>query len=173
MRVTTRLRDATPPLIEHDPPLAWISEHQAVVGFGEAFRISAGLGAERFDRAEQAYRDWIEGCRIDDELDLPGTGPVAFASFTFDSRSPGSVLIVPEVTFGRSGGRWYVTTVGDADPTGYLTAQERPDVERDRPRFAERGSDRSDGDREAGDDDRCDGEQAERGDLFGDFSNIG
>jgi menaquinone-specific isochorismate synthase len=136
MRVTTRLLDATPPLIEHDPPLTWISEDQTVVGFGEAFRISAGLGTERFDRAEQAYREWVEGCQIDDEIDLPGTGPIAFASFTFDSRSPGSVLIVPEVTFGRSGGRWYVTTVGDADPTGYLTAEKRPDVERDRPRFA-------------------------------------
>ena len=47
---------------------------------------------------------------------------MAFASFTFDSRSPGSVLIVPEVAFGRSGGRWFVTTVGDADHTRYLTA---------------------------------------------------
>lgn len=136
MRVTTRSLDTPPPLVEHDPPLAWISDDQTIIGFGEAFRISAGLGTERFDRAQQAYRDWVDGCQVEDDVDLPGTGPVAFASFTFDNRSPGSVLIVPKVTFGRSGGQWYATSVGESDPARYLTAEERPWMERDRPRFA-------------------------------------
>jgi menaquinone-specific isochorismate synthase len=136
MRVTTRLLDGPPPIVEHDPPLAWVSDDQTIIGFGEAFRISAGLGTERFDRAQQAFGDWIEGSQIEDGFDLPGTGPVAFASFTFDSRSPGSVLIVPVVTFVKSKGRWYVTTVGDVDHAPYLVTEERPEVERDRPRFA-------------------------------------
>ena len=136
MRVATRLLDTAPPLVEHDPPLAWISDDQTIIGFGEAFRISAGLGSERFDRARHAFLQWLDGCQIDDRVDRTGTGPVAFASFTFDSRSPGSVLIVPEVAFGRTGGQWYVTTVGDADHSRYLTAREQPGVERDRPRFA-------------------------------------
>ncbi len=136
MRVTSRLLASAPPLVEHDPPLAWISDEQTIIGFGEAFRVSAGLGDERFERAQQTFRDWIALSQIDDEVDMPGTGPVAFASFTFDSRSPGSVLIVPEVAFGRSGGQWYVTTVDDADHARYLSAAERPEVERDRPRFA-------------------------------------
>lgn len=136
MRVTTQLLDAAPPLVEHDPPLAWISDDQTIIGFGEAFRVSAGLGTDRFDHAQRAFLDWLEGCRVDDPVDRPGTGPVAFASFTFDSRSPGSVLIVPEVAFGRSGGQWYVTTVGDVDHSPFLTAEGRGDVDRDRPRFA-------------------------------------
>lgn len=136
MRVTTRPLDSTPPLIDHDPPLAWISDDQTMVGFGEAFRVSAGLGPERFQRAEQAFATWVDGCHIDDEVQEPGTGPVAFASFTFDGRSPGSVLIVPEITIGRSGDRWYVTTVGEADPGPFLEHEARPDVELDRPRFA-------------------------------------
>ena len=136
MRVVTRLLDTAPPLVEHDPPLAWISDDHTIIGFGEAFRISAGLGTERFDRAQQAFVGWVESCEIDDAVGLPGTGPVAFASFTFDSRSPGSVLIVPKIAFGRSHGQWYVTTVDDADHALYLTAEVRPQVERDRPRFA-------------------------------------
>ncbi len=136
MRVTTRPLDVDPPVLDHDPALAWLSDDHTIVGFGEALRVSTGLGAERFARAEQAFSAWVEECDIDDELGAPGTGPVAFASFTFDSRSPGSVLIVPEVTIGRTGGRWYVTTVGDVDASRFLEPEARPEIERDRPRFA-------------------------------------
>ncbi len=136
MRVTTRRLDAPPPLIDHDPPLAWISDEHVLIGFGEALRFSAGFGDERFDRAESMFSEWLEDCRIDDQIEAPGSGPVAFASFTFDSRSPGSVLIVPEIAIGRTGGDWFVTTVGNSDPSPYLTAVERTERISDRPRFA-------------------------------------
>ncbi|NIR40014.1 MAG: hypothetical protein GWN07_29605, partial [Actinobacteria bacterium] len=51
---------------------------------------------------------------MDDEVARPGSGPVAFASFTFDARSPGSVVIVPEITFGRHEDGCFVTTVDGA-----------------------------------------------------------
>ncbi|HEY5652082.1 MAG TPA: isochorismate synthase [Acidimicrobiia bacterium] len=136
MRVTTRRLDAPPPLVDHDPPLAWISDEHVLIGFGEALRFSAGFGDERFDRAERTFREWSDDCLIDDEIAAPGTGPTAFTSFTFDSRSPGSVLIVPEITLGRTGGEWFATTVGDADPAPYLTAVDRAEGVSDRPRFA-------------------------------------
>jgi menaquinone-specific isochorismate synthase len=136
MKVTTRALDSAPPLIDHDPPLAWISDDHVLLGFGEALRVSAGFGIERFDRAEQSFSSWVDRCEIDDDTLAPGTGPVAFASFTFDSRSPGSVLIVPEVVIGRSSGTWFVTTIGDAEPTRFLQAVDQSEPESDRPRFA-------------------------------------
>ncbi len=41
----------------------------------------------------------------------PGCGPVAFGSFTFDSTSDGSVLVVPETIVGRRGNRCWLTTI--------------------------------------------------------------
>ncbi len=48
----------------------------------------------------------------DDEVGVPGTGPVAFAALPFDPRSPAEA-VVPRVVVGRSsdGTRW-VTTIG-------------------------------------------------------------
>ena len=136
MKIATRRLNAPPPLVDHDPPLAWISEDQVLIGFGEALRVSAGFGADRFERAEDQFASWTDGCDVDDPIEGPGTGPVAFASFTFDSRSPGSVLIVPEVTVGRTDGNWFVTTIGDADPSAYLAPVDRSEPASDRPRFA-------------------------------------
>ena len=49
-----------------------------------------------------------------DDVGLPGSGLVAFASFAFDGDdAESSVLVVPEVVVGRSGDRTWVTTVGD------------------------------------------------------------
>jgi menaquinone-specific isochorismate synthase len=73
---------------------------------------------------------------VEDDLRLPGTGPVAFASFTFDERSPGSVLAVPEVAVGWSQGRWFVTVVDDADPAPFLESGPAIRTQSDRTRFA-------------------------------------
>ena len=47
---------------------------------------------------------------------VPGTGPVAFASFAFDQTRGRSVVVVPEVILGRADGVAWVTVIGDADP---------------------------------------------------------
>lgn len=136
MIVRTSSLAETPPILDHDPDLAWISENQVLVGFGEAMRVSAGFGPERFERAEQAFAGFVADCSIEDDLDLPGTGPVAFSSITFDGRSPGSVLIVPRVTIGRSGSSWFVTTCDGADASRYLEPATTSTPATDRPRFA-------------------------------------
>ncbi len=46
---------------------------------------------------------------------MPGSGPVAFASFTFDDGPGTSIVIVPSVIVGRRDGASWVTTIGDAD----------------------------------------------------------
>lgn len=112
------------------PDLVWMSPHRSVYGWGEAFRLAAGFGADRFGRAELGFSEWVDGCEITG--DRP---PVAFASFTFDARSAGSVLVVPEVALVRDGDRWHTVTVGTAT---LENAMHRPEasVAPDRPRFA-------------------------------------
>ena len=123
-------------LFDHRPTSAWVSERQVLIGHGEAFRVSAGLDPTRFERAETHFRDWVSTCDIVDELDLPGTGPCAFGSFTFDERSTGSMLIVPEIIMGRHKDTWFLTTVDDVDPEPFLAGPESSSIAPDRPRFA-------------------------------------
>lgn len=124
------------PLLDHPSELVWLSPRVAMAGFGEALRVNAGTGPERFGRAAAALAGWVGEVEVVDEVGLPGTGPVAFASFTFDPRTPGSVLVVPEVVLGRTGDTWWITTVGDADPCRLLHPSGTGEGERDRPRFA-------------------------------------
>ena len=51
---------------------------------------------------------------MQDEVGLPGSGPVAFGSFAFDSRPGRSALVVPRVVVGRREGRTWLTTIGRA-----------------------------------------------------------
>ncbi len=120
MRIQTVPLAEPPPLLDHDPSLVWISEDTTLIGHGEALRVAAGFGPGRFRVAEAAFAEWTDGQEVDDRVGVPGSGPVAFGSFTFDERSAGSVLVVPEVTIGKSAGRWFVTTVGAVDPARLL-----------------------------------------------------
>jgi menaquinone-specific isochorismate synthase len=58
----------------------------------------------------------LAAIEVDDELDGPGTGAVAFGAWPFLPGLPRR-LVVPEVVVGRDdqGARW-VTTIGDVDP---------------------------------------------------------
>ncbi|WP_396042647.1 isochorismate synthase MenF [Aeromicrobium sp. UC242_57] len=47
-----------------------------------------------------------------DEVSVPGSGLVAFGSFTFTDDAEGSVLIVPEVVIGRRDGVTWITVIG-------------------------------------------------------------
>lgn len=134
--VVTREVPGPLPLLDHRPSVAWLSPTVSLVGWGSALDVSAGTGRGRFRRAGDAFDAWVGSVRIRDEVGMPGTGPVAFPSFTFDDREEGSVLVVPEVAFGRRDGRWFVTTVGDADPGPYLHPAGTGDRPADRPRYA-------------------------------------
>ncbi|MEO7573829.1 MAG: isochorismate synthase [Acidimicrobiales bacterium] len=57
----------------------------------------------------------LAAIEVDDPVDLPGSGAVAFGALPFRP-DPGAPMVVPEVVWGRSpdGTRW-VTTIGPAD----------------------------------------------------------
>ncbi|WP_067184782.1 isochorismate synthase [Microtetraspora niveoalba] len=97
-------------------PYAWIRHGEGLVGWGEAARAAIPPGPDRFRWA----RDWVSAlfadARIDDDVEAPGSGPVAFGSFTFEADAPGSTLVVPRVVLARRGGRAWLTTIGADRP---------------------------------------------------------
>lgn len=92
--------------------LAWVRHGEGLVGWGEVARIRLGPGTDRFARGERELRDLFASAEISDAVGVPGSGPVAFGSFTFDPRAGESVLIVPQVVLGRRDGRAWLTTIG-------------------------------------------------------------
>jgi menaquinone-specific isochorismate synthase len=95
-------------------PLAWIRGSDGLVGWGEVARVTV-TGPERFAEADAWWRSFTEQLEVRDEIGVPGSGPVAFASFTFADRSPGSVLVVPRVLVGRRDGIAWVTEFSHGD----------------------------------------------------------
>ena len=127
LRVRTRaLPDGG--LLERLPderPLCWVREGEGLVGWGEVARFTAS-GPGRFAEADAWWRGFAAGLDVGDEVAAEGTGPVAFASFTFSDTSPGSVLVVPRVVVGRSGGRSWITEFADDGPSVLRVRPVRP-----------------------------------------------
>ncbi|GGO63570.1 isochorismate synthase [Nonomuraea cavernae] len=94
-------------------PYAWIRHGEGLVGWGEAARVAVPPGPHRFAWAREWLADILGEAHVDDAVNTPGSGPVAFGSFTFDESSPGSVLTVPQAILARRGGRAWLTTIGD------------------------------------------------------------
>ena len=101
-------------LLPETDALAWVRQGEGIVGWGEAARIALrGPGPLR-RCGGRGGTGWSRHAVVRDDVRLPGSGLVAFASFTFDGDdAESSVLVVPEVVVGRSGDRTWVTTVGD------------------------------------------------------------
>ncbi len=99
-------------LLPSPSAFSWVRGDSGLVGWGESARAVVN-GRERFSRSQRWWSDVVRAADIDDPVHVPGTGAVAFASFAFE---PGrSVLVVPSVVVGRSGGRAWVTTIVPAD----------------------------------------------------------
>ncbi|MCQ1985656.1 isochorismate synthase MenF [Arthrobacter sp. zg-Y844] len=105
-----------------DEQLCWIRRQEGLVGFGEAARFTSS-GPERFARAQEWWRSLLAEADVENPLNTPGTGIVAFGSFAFSKRSPfESRLVVPEIVVGlRDGAGWVTYTT--ADPEVELNAE--------------------------------------------------
>ena len=119
----------------HSPSFAWMVGDFSLEGFGEAWRFDPGVGEGRFDRARDAWSDWLAGTEISDQVSEAGSGPLGFASFTFDPEAPGSVVAVPAVVVGRRAGRSWVTTAGDVDSVPSIPRSAPGADPPDRPRY--------------------------------------
>jgi menaquinone-specific isochorismate synthase len=127
--VRTRLIDDPGRLIDLLPddqnPLSWVRGSNGLVGWGEVARFK-GTGPQRFAEADAWWRSFTSRLHVADEVQVPGTGPVAFASFTFSDASGGSALVVPRVLVGSRDGRSWVTEFGDGPPAVRAVSPVRP-----------------------------------------------
>ncbi len=120
LRFTTTLLDGLDNLLAVLPPdpdvLAWVRRGEGVGGWGAAARFEVS-GPERFSRAHRWWSRLCADAFVDDAVSCPGSGPVAFASFGFDSIPGNSVLIVPKVVVGHRSGKTWLTTAHPASTT--------------------------------------------------------
>ena len=109
---TVRIEDPGPllSLLPQDGALAWVSDGEGLVGWGEAARFEVG-GTDCFAVAQEWWHELTAGSDVSDEVGLAGSGLVAFGSFAFDGERASSVLVVPEVVVGSRDGTWFRTTI--------------------------------------------------------------
>jgi menaquinone-specific isochorismate synthase len=138
---TRRLADDRPlvDLLPVDDGLLWSRRDEGLIGWGTAVRVAPGTGSQRFARAEAALAELAGRAHVDDDVGVPGGGLAAFASFTFDPRTEGSVLVVPRRIVGRRAGVTWQTRVDGPDLTDDVpppAGLPLPEPVRDRVRFA-------------------------------------
>lgn len=104
-------------LLKHLPenPLAFIRGGDGIVGWGEAVRLESNLAGGRVADLAAQWRALVSEANVTDDVQLPGTGLVAFGAFAFsDLSNSASTLIVPRMILGTRDGRVWLTTV-DSD----------------------------------------------------------
>ncbi|WP_346620181.1 isochorismate synthase [Blastococcus montanus] len=114
--VTTVRSDAAGELLDLLPArggLSWVRHGEGLVGWGEAARLEVS-GPRALASAAAWWADYTAGLDVADELGVPGSGPVLFASIAFDPDAGTSVFVVPEVVVGRRDGVGWVTALGTA-----------------------------------------------------------
>ncbi len=101
--------------IANDADLLWSHEHGGIVGVGEAFRLDFPGGISDHTAVGQVG-EALGAVIVEDEVGLPGCGPVAIGALPFDPTAAGS-LVVPRQIIGRRADRAWLTTVGPAGST--------------------------------------------------------
>lgn len=92
-------------------PLAWIKGEEGLIGFGEYARTEV-RGPNRFAMARNWWQEKLREFEIHNNVHGSGTGPILFASFSFDEDDP-SLLVIPQVLIGRRGDKRWITWIGD------------------------------------------------------------
>lgn len=125
------LFDLLPPDADPATVVSWVREGDGLIGWGRAAASTDhGMpsGPDRFAAAAQWWADLVEATEVVDEVGLPGTGLVAFGSFSFSPDSPDlGGLVVPRVVAGQRDGRAWVTSIEALDDTGAVSTPPGPD----------------------------------------------
>jgi menaquinone-specific isochorismate synthase len=122
-------------LLPAEGALSWVRHGEGLVGWGEAARLEVS-GPDALTEAAAWWDEYTADLAVDDDLDVPGSGPVVFASIAFDPAAGTSVFVVPEVVVGRRDGVTWVTAAGDVDPRA-LEPVDLPDEPSPRLRYAD------------------------------------
>jgi len=104
-------------LLPNASPLTWVRNGEGVIGYGEFAKMHFS-GSSRFEDAAQWWREQLKGFRINDHIRVPGSGPIAFGSFSFDEAED-SVFIIPRVVVGKRGNTSWITRIGAPAPLNH------------------------------------------------------
>lgn len=98
-------------LLDPKNPVLWLRNGEGIVGFGTALRLEFH-GKDRITEAGKCWREISQSAAITDQVNLPGTGLVAFGAFSFSEKSTApSVLIIPQIIVGLRNGIFWVTHI--------------------------------------------------------------
>ncbi len=112
--VTTSKVSSHLPLLDLLPDrggLSWVRGGQGVVGWGQYAKTTV-KGANRFRDARQWWEEQLATFNIVNTLNVSGTGPILYTSFSFNEDEE-SVLIIPEIVVGTRAGVSWMTWIGD------------------------------------------------------------
>lgn len=90
---------------------SFIHQNQGLIGWGEALRITA-TGSNRITELDQRWREVVKTAEITDQVNLPGSGLIAFGSIAFaDQSTAESVLVIPQLIIGLRDSRLWITRI--------------------------------------------------------------
>jgi len=105
-------------LLPDEEQFSWVRGSEGLVGWGEYASIRVS-GKNRFEEVRTWWHKHLETFSIADSVHGSGTGPVLFASFSFD-RNEESYAFIPKVVVGKKGDKSWITWIG-AEPQPTLT----------------------------------------------------
>ncbi len=112
--VTTSKVSSHLPLLDLLPDhggLSWVRGGQGLVGWGQYAKTTV-RGPHRFRDARQWWEEQLATFNVVNTLNVSGTGPILFTSFSFDEDEE-SVLVIPEIVVGTRAGVSWMTWIGD------------------------------------------------------------
>ncbi|MGL5929446.1 MAG: isochorismate synthase, partial [Dermatophilaceae bacterium] len=113
--------------------VSWVRRGEGLVGWGRV-ASSTAFGENRFRELENWWHELVATSIVRDEVDLPGTGPVAFGAVSYSPASTsGGSLVVPEVVIGLRRGRAWLTTVSAGSEASVAAVPGRVEVIRQSP----------------------------------------
>ncbi|MSY63028.1 MAG: hypothetical protein F2662_02655, partial [Actinobacteria bacterium] len=90
---------------------SFLHQNQGLIGWGEALRITA-TGSNRIEELDTKWREVVSGAEITDQVNLPGSGLIAFGSIAFADQSKAeSVLVIPQLIIGLRDSRLWLTRI--------------------------------------------------------------
>ena len=114
---TSRLGDHLPllNLLPSESPVSWVRGGDGLVGWG-VYATTKVSGKNRFEDARTWWHQQLGTLSVLNDVHGSGTGPVLFASFSFDPDEE-SILVIPEVIVGmRNGSSWITWTGAQKQP---------------------------------------------------------
>lgn len=117
LRASSRFQPAQPP---EKPDMVFLRDGNLLYGEGVAHRLSA-KGENRIPELSRLWQELVAQSEVEDQVGLPGSGLVAFASITFSPESGfESALVVPaRLTVIRAGVSFVteISKVSEPEPT--------------------------------------------------------